>query len=54
MTNVPDFPAVKAIVDYIFRWIGMKFLSTDSGAATSICAWRKAGWPFPSSTAAIS
>jgi ribonucleoside-diphosphate reductase alpha chain len=29
MTNDPDIQAAKSIVDYIFRWIGKKFLSTD-------------------------
>jgi ribonucleoside-diphosphate reductase alpha chain len=29
MTNDPDIRAAKSIVDYIFRWMGKKFLSTD-------------------------
>jgi hypothetical protein len=29
MTNDPDIRAAKSIVDYIFRWIGKKFLTTD-------------------------
>jgi ribonucleoside-diphosphate reductase alpha chain len=29
MTNVPDIRAAKSIVDYIFRWMGKKFLTTD-------------------------
>jgi ribonucleoside-diphosphate reductase alpha chain len=29
MTNDPDIRAAKSIVDYIFRWIGKKLLTTD-------------------------
>ena len=29
MTNDPDIRAAKSIVDYIFRWMGKKFLTTD-------------------------
>jgi ribonucleoside-diphosphate reductase alpha chain len=29
VTNDPDIRAAKSIVDYIFRWMGKKFLSTD-------------------------
>src|SRR5256885_13440736 len=29
MTNDPDIRAAKSIVDYIFRWMGKKFLSVD-------------------------
>src|ERR1700746_19003 len=29
MTNDPDIRAAKSIVDYIFRWMGKKFRSTD-------------------------
>ncbi len=29
MTNDPDIRAAKSIVDYIFRWMGKKFLSLD-------------------------
>jgi hypothetical protein len=29
MTHDPDIRAAKSIVDYIFRWMGKKFLSTD-------------------------
>ena len=29
MTNDPDIRAAKSIVDYIFRWMGKKFLSAD-------------------------
>src|SRR5256885_1202295 len=28
-TNDPDIRAAKSIVDYIFRWMGKKFLTTD-------------------------
>jgi ribonucleoside-diphosphate reductase alpha chain len=29
LTNDPDIRAAKSIVDYIFRWMGKKFLTTD-------------------------
>ncbi len=29
MTNDPDIRAAKSLVDYIFRWMGKKFLTTD-------------------------
>jgi hypothetical protein len=29
MTNDPDIRAAKPIVDYIFRWMGKKFLTVD-------------------------
>jgi ribonucleoside-diphosphate reductase alpha chain len=29
MTNDPDIRVAKSIVDYIFRWMGKKFLSAD-------------------------
>src|SRR5207247_2594416 len=29
MTNDPDIRAAKSIVDYIFRWMGKKFLTVD-------------------------
>jgi ribonucleoside-diphosphate reductase alpha chain len=29
MTNDPDIRVAKSIVDYIFRWMGKKFLTTD-------------------------
>jgi ribonucleoside-diphosphate reductase alpha chain len=29
MTNDPDIRVAKSIVDYIFRWMGKKFLSTE-------------------------
>ena len=29
MTNDADIRVAKSIVDYIFRWMGKKFLSTD-------------------------
>src|SRR2546428_12254968 len=28
-TNDPDIRVAKSIVDYIFRWMGKRFLSTD-------------------------
>ncbi len=29
VTNDPDIRAAKSIVDYVFRWMGKKFLSVD-------------------------
>jgi len=31
MTSDPDIPFAKSIVDYIFRWVGMRFLEEHSG-----------------------
>ncbi len=33
-TNNPEIPIAKSIVDYIFRWLGLKFLSTGNNSAT--------------------
>jgi ribonucleoside-diphosphate reductase alpha chain len=30
MTNDPDVRVAKSLVDYIFRWMGKKFLDTDT------------------------
>jgi ribonucleoside-diphosphate reductase alpha chain len=30
-TGNPDIPIAKSIVDYIFRWLGLKFLRTEDG-----------------------
>ncbi len=32
-TNNPQIPIAKSIVDYIFRWLGQKFLTTEEQAA---------------------
>ncbi|HXG39051.1 MAG TPA: vitamin B12-dependent ribonucleotide reductase [Bacteroidota bacterium] len=38
-TNNPDIPIAKSISDYIFRWLGMKFLPKDeNGEATQTTA----------------
>jgi ribonucleoside-diphosphate reductase alpha chain len=31
-TGNPDIPIAKSITDYIFRWLGLKFLPSDDGA----------------------
>jgi ribonucleoside-diphosphate reductase alpha chain len=31
-TGNPDIPIAKSITDYIFRWLGLKFLPSDEGA----------------------
>ena len=36
MTNDPDIRAAKSIVDYIFRWMGKKFLTVDQREAIGI------------------
>jgi ribonucleoside-diphosphate reductase alpha chain len=33
-TGNPDIPIAKSITDYIFRWLALKFLPTEDGAAT--------------------
>ena len=40
MTNDPDIRAAKSIVDYIFRWMGKKFLSTTSRRRSGSCRRR--------------
>jgi ribonucleoside-diphosphate reductase alpha chain len=37
MTNDPDIRAAKRIVDYIFRGMGTKFLSTDQQEEIGSC-----------------
>src|SRR5436309_2247185 len=37
MTNDPDIRAAKSIVDYIFRWMGKKFLTTDQQERSGSC-----------------
>ncbi|MEK6565426.1 MAG: vitamin B12-dependent ribonucleotide reductase [Bacteroidota bacterium] len=34
-TNNPDIPIAKSISDYIFRWLGKKFIKEDTGEAIS-------------------
>jgi ribonucleoside-diphosphate reductase alpha chain len=33
-TGNPDIPIAKSITDYIFRWLALKFLPAEDGAAT--------------------
>ena len=37
-TNNPDIPIAKSISDYIFRWLGMKFLPKDETSETTQAA----------------
>ncbi len=32
-TNNPEVPIAKSVIDYIFRWLGVKFLATEQTAA---------------------
>ena len=36
LTNDPDIRVAKSLVDYIFRWLGKKFLDADTQAALGI------------------
>ncbi|MDQ4018642.1 MAG: vitamin B12-dependent ribonucleotide reductase, partial [Actinomycetota bacterium] len=36
MTNDPDIRVAKSLVDYIFRWMGKKFLDADTQAELGI------------------
>jgi ribonucleoside-diphosphate reductase alpha chain len=36
LTNDPDIRVAKSLVDYIFRWMGKKFLDAESQAALGI------------------
>jgi ribonucleoside-diphosphate reductase alpha chain len=33
-TGNPDIPIAKSITDYLFRWLALKFLPSEDGAAT--------------------
>jgi len=37
-TGNPNIPLAKSIVDYIFRWLGQKFLSEDEGTDSTMSA----------------
>ena len=37
-TKNPEIPIAKSIVDYVFRWLGSKFLSADDKLAVGIIA----------------
>jgi hypothetical protein len=43
MTNDPDIRAAKSIVDYIFRWMGKKFLSPDQQEEIGILSGGRGG-----------
>ncbi len=45
MTNDADIRVAKSIVDYIFRWMGKKFLSTDQQEEAGILTRRGEGAP---------
>jgi ribonucleoside-diphosphate reductase alpha chain len=63
MTNDPDIRVAKSIVDYIFRWMGKKFLSTDQQEEAGIltaevkarlaAAYSEIGAPAAAAAAAI-
>ncbi len=63
MTNDPDIRVAKSIVDYIFRWMGKKFLSTDQQEEAGIltaevkarlaAAYSEVGAPAAAAAAAI-
>ncbi|MCC6484988.1 MAG: vitamin B12-dependent ribonucleotide reductase [Armatimonadetes bacterium] len=36
MTNNPEIPIAKSIVDYIFRWLGVKFLSAEARSSLGV------------------
>src|SRR2546429_1948849 len=45
MTNDPDIRAARSIVDYIFRWMGKKFLTVDQRRRSESCRPRcEPGW----------
>jgi ribonucleoside-diphosphate reductase alpha chain len=37
-TKNPEVPIAKSLVDYVFRWLGSKFLSADDKQAVGIIA----------------
>jgi hypothetical protein len=45
MTNDPDISAAKSIVDYIFRWMGKKFLTVDQQEEIGILSAEVRGAP---------
>ncbi len=44
-TKNPEIPIAKSIIDYIFRWLGSKFLSTEEKQALGIILRDDAGQP---------
>jgi len=45
-TKNPEIPIAKSITDYIFRWLGSKFLSTEEKQALGIVLRDEAGQPL--------
>ncbi len=45
-TKNPEIPIAKSITDYIFRWLGSKFLSTEEKQALGIVLRDEAGQPI--------
>ena len=37
LTGNPDIPIAKSVIDYVFRWLGLKFLNQDT-ATTFVAA----------------
>ena len=50
-TKNPEIPIAKSISDYIFRWLGSKFLSTEEKQALGIILRDDAGQPAPAPSA---
>ena len=46
-TGNPEVPFAKSIVDYIFRWLASKFLSTDEQVQAGVHVQEKANTPVP-------
>jgi len=51
-TKNPEIPIAKSITDYIFRWLGSKFLSTEEKQALGIILRDDAGMPLDPAPAA--
>ncbi|MCB1007284.1 MAG: vitamin B12-dependent ribonucleotide reductase [Acidobacteria bacterium] len=51
-TKNPEIPIAKSITDYIFRWLGSKFLSTEEKQALGIILRDDAGMPVDPAPAA--
>ena len=51
-TNNPEIPIAKSIIDYIFRWLALKFGNPQAGAgardAPPACPWRRSRRRWPS------
>jgi len=51
-TKNPEIPIAKSITDYIFRWLGSKFLSTEEKQALGIVLRDEAGQPLAAAAGA--